>query len=61
MSLKTNLEVMERLRAEGIADEKTVFVAAHFSHNGGQTHAEMVPEMAKHGILVAYDGMELSF
>lgn len=61
MSLKTDLEVMERLRREGIADEKTIFVANHFSHNGGQTYDEMVPEMAKYGIVVAYDGLEIEF
>ncbi len=61
MSLKTNLEVMERLKREGITDEKTVFVANHFSHNGGQTYDEMVPEMAKHGIIVAYDGLKIQF
>ena len=61
MSLKTNLEVMERLRREGTADEKTIFVTNHFSHNGGQTYDEMVPEMAKHGIVVAYDGLEIAF
>lgn len=61
MSLKTNLEVMERLKKEGIADEKTIFVANHFSHNGGQTYDEMVPEMAKYGIIVAYDGLEIEF
>ena len=61
MSLKTNLEVMERLRRDGTADEKTIFVTNHFSHNGGQTYDEMVPEMAKHGIVVAYDGLEIEF
>ena len=61
MSLQTNLEVMERLLREGIADEKTIFVANHFSHNGGQTYDEMVPEMAKHGIVVSYDGLEIEF
>lgn len=61
MSLQTNLEVRERLLREGIADEKTIFVANHFSHNGGQTYDEMVPEMAKHGIVVSYDGLEIEF
>ena len=61
MSLKTNLEVMERLRREGIAGDKTIFVANHFSHNGGQTYDKMVPEMAKYGIVVAYDGLEIAF
>lgn len=61
MSLKTNLEVIQRLKDEGIADGKTIFVANHFSHNGGQTYDEMVPEMAKYGIIVAYDGLEIEF
>lgn len=61
MSLRTNLEVIERLKKEGIIDDKTVVVANHFSHNGGQTYDEMVPEMAKHGIIVSYDGLEIEF
>lgn len=61
MSLKTNLEVIQRLKDEGIADGKTIFAANHFSHNGGQTYDEMVPEMAKYGIIVAYDGLEIEF
>ena len=61
MSLKTNLEVIGRLKKEGIADEKTIFVSNHFSHNGGQTYDELVPEMAKHGIIVSYDGLEIEF
>ena len=61
MSLKTNLEVIGRLKKEGIAVEKTIFVSNHFSHNGGQTYDELVPEMAKHGIIVSYDGLEIEF
>lgn len=61
MSIKTNLEVIGRLKGEGIADEKTIFVSNHFSHNGGQTYDEMVSEMAKHGIIESYDGLEIEF
>lgn len=61
MSLKTNLEVIERMRKAGCVGEKTIFVANHFSHNGGQTYDEMVPEMAKYGIIVSYDGLEIDF
>lgn len=61
MSLKTNLEVIGRLKKEGIADGNTIFVSNHFSHNGGQTYDEMVPEMSKHGIIVSYDGLEIEF
>ncbi len=61
MSLRTNLEVIERLKKEGIMDEKTIVVSNHYSHNGGQTYDEMVPEMAKNGIIVSYDGLEIEF
>ena len=61
MSLKTNLEVLARLQEEGIVDAGTTVVANHFSHNGGQTYDEMVPVMAKRGIIVSYDGLEIEF
>lgn len=59
MSIMTNLETLERMKREGMVDEKTVVVASHFSHNGGMTYDELVPEAEKYGILVAYDGMEI--
>lgn len=61
MCLTTALEVIGRLKKEGIADENTLFAANHFSHNGGQTYGELVPALAEYGIRVAYDGMEVSF
>ena len=61
MSLKTNLEVLERMRGEGIADESTIVVLNHFSHNGGQTYGEMCAEAEKFGLIVAYDGLEIEF
>ncbi len=60
MGLADVAEVKERMLREGIADEKTVFVAAHFSHNGGWTHEKMTAEGAMYGILTAYDGMEVT-
>ena len=45
----------------GAADERTVKVLSHFSHNGGQTHDEMCAVAEKEGYIVAYDGMEVSF
>lgn len=59
MSLKTNLEMLSRLRSEGLADDDTVIVATHFSHNGGQTYDEMLAAEREYGILIAYDGMEI--
>lgn len=50
---------LERLRAMGCVDEKTVCVVSHFSHNGGMTHAELEQWGADKKILAAYDGMEV--
>lgn len=61
MSLRTNLEVLALLKEKGIADQKTIVVLNHFSHNGGQTYEEMLPEAEKHGLIVAYDGLEVEF
>ena len=44
-----------------MADDRTIFVVNHFSHNGGALHEEMEQAMAPHGILVAYDGMTVEF
>lgn len=58
MGAKDNLRMREKLIAAGAADEKTVFVANHFSHNG------MVPidelEKMMPGFIVSYDGMRLT-
>ncbi|MCM1237297.1 MAG: MBL fold metallo-hydrolase [Ruminococcus flavefaciens] len=61
MSLKTNLEMLEFMKREGLVDGKTVVVVNHFSHNGGQTYDEMLEEAAKHGVTVSYDGLEIEF
>lgn len=61
MSIKTNREMLEQMRKEGLIDENTVVVISHFSHNGGQTYDEMCPEAEKDGIIVAYDGLEVAF
>lgn len=53
------------LREIGCADENTVFVATHFSHNGllkdgvPYLHADLVSLPELDGFTVAYDGMEL--
>lgn len=61
MNLETNLEVVERLRREGLADQDTVFVMNHFSHHGEATYEEMASETEKYGFITAYDGLELEF
>lgn len=52
---------LKTLRSMGCVDEKTVCVVSHFSHNGGMTQMELERWGAAHGILTAYDGMELAF
>ena len=62
MSLKTNLEVIGRLKKEGIADEKTIFVSNHFSHNGKDVLYDDFSKIAeKENFLTSYDGMEFEF
>ncbi len=59
MGLDANRMMKERLLSIGAADERTQFIAHHFSHNGGATHDELVPLAAELGLLVSYDGMEI--
>lgn len=61
MGLPCCIEVRDRLKEIAVADEKTVFVLNHFSHNNADLHDAMVDTGAKEGFLVSYDGMELEF
>jgi len=61
MSFGTNLKTVERMKKEGLADEKTVVVLNHFSHNGGQTYDEMKEAAEQHGVIISYDGLEIGF
>ena len=56
MGISDNLRMREKLYAIGSADETTVFIANHFSHNGLVPHEEMEKRLP--GFLVSYDGME---
>lgn len=57
MSITDNLKLREALIANGTADEKTVFVANHFSHNGLVSYEEMEKRLP--GFRVSYDGLTL--
>lgn len=59
MGIATNVEVKERLLKSSCADENTVFIIHHFSHNGKAIYDEMVPIAAKEGFKVSYDGMSV--
>ena len=57
MGIREDLLMREKLLENGAADEHTVFVANHFSHNGLLPFGEL--ERRLPGFLVAYDGMSV--
>lgn len=61
MSMRTNALMKKRMIDEGLADNSTVFVVTHFSHNAlfGHDHEELCIEAEKYGFVVAYDGFEV--
>ncbi len=59
MGLDSVPYVRKRLEEIGVADEKTLSVVNHFSHNGKLLHDELSKEAEKIGFLTAYDGMEI--
>lgn len=59
MNFERNLILRQRMLDEGFADEKTIFVSNHFSHNGHATYAAACEFAEKHGLLVSFDGMTL--
>jgi phosphoribosyl 1,2-cyclic phosphate phosphodiesterase len=58
MGANDNLRMREKLLANGAADEHTVFVANHFSHNGLVSYEEMQKRLP--GFIISYDGLELN-
>lgn len=61
MSLKENVTLIEKMRAMGLVGEGTIYVASHFSHNGGLNHEAMQTLSEAEGVLTSYDGMEIDF
>lgn len=61
MNFEDNLRVRDRMVELGVADERTIFVANHFSHNGRTTHEEMAEAARREGFRCAWDGMEVEF
>ena len=58
MGATENRRMRERLLASGAADEHTVFVANHFSHNGLLPYDELQALLPD--FLIAYDGMTVT-
>ncbi len=51
----------EKLKEMGVADDHTVFVLNHFSHNGTDVLYDDFKEIAaKEGFIVSYDGLEIT-
>lgn len=61
LCFETCLEMIKRMKERKMADENTIFVVNHFSHNGGALHEEMEKAAEPYGIFVAYDGMTVEF
>ena len=65
MNFVQNVAVRERFLKTGTADEKTVFISHHFSHNGLRTDESLLTYdvfselAAPNGFLMSYDGMEV--
>ena len=58
MCLYLNREFRAEALRRGLADEKTVFVLNHFSHNGVNSfYDDFAPAAAKEDFVTSYDGM----
>lgn len=55
MGISDNLRMKEKLISIGTADENTIFISNHFSHNGVAPYEELQKRLP--GFLVSYDGM----
>lgn len=61
MNVDNCVDTKKKMIDIGCADENTIFVLHHFSHNGNLTYDELIPVAEKEGFLVSYDGMEIEF
>jgi len=59
MGIEADARVKERLIKQGSADENTIFIVTHFSHNVGPLYDDMVQLAEKYNFIVAYDGMTI--
>ncbi len=61
MGLVNAVEQKEKLLRLGVADENTIWIVNHFSHNGGWLHEEIDAEARRYGFIASYDGMTVEF
>ena len=59
MNLERDMIVKNRMLENGIANEKTIFICNHFSHNGQATYEAACEFAAQNGLVISYDGMEV--
>ena len=60
MCLGYNRQCRQMLLDMGAADEKTLFISNHFSHNGDLAcYDDYAPLAAKEGLLTSWDGLEI--
>jgi phosphoribosyl 1,2-cyclic phosphate phosphodiesterase len=52
--------VVKRLREMGTLSSASLVVSTHHSHNGDATHAELEAAFKDDGVIVGYDGLEIS-
>ncbi len=62
MCLSQNVQMREQLCRIGVANEATVFISNHFSHNGVQAlYDTMIDPSISLGMQISYDGMQVDF
>ncbi len=59
MGIEGVLRAKEKMVEMGLASNDTIFIATHFSHNGGLLHEELEEKLKPKNVHVAYDGMRI--
>ena len=57
LNIRDLLRLKQKLHYMGVIDNATVFLATHFSHNGGLLHDDLAKALAPGAVVPAYDGM----
>lgn len=62
MCLGWDIEFRKKMLDLGLADEHTIFVLNHFSHNGKDSvYEDFKPIAEKYGFITSFDGLEIEF
>lgn len=59
MNWKENLRFIDELKERKLVSPKTIYIANHFSHNGGLSYKQMATLSNKHNVITSYDGLEI--